>query len=222
MEEHIFDYQFRLILVGDSMVGKSSLLRYFTEGIFDDSCEPTMGVDFFARLVDIKPNVRVKLQIWDTAGQERFRSITRSYYRDSVGVLLVYDITRRKTFEHLEGWLEESRLTIVPHKAVYVVVGHKSDVESERQVSFKEGRSFASNNGFHFFETSAVTGNNVEEVFCTIAREIYAKVHKGEYLLSDDWDGVKEGTNLALCQPIKVRETAALKQDHCGGYGSCC
>ena len=79
MHDNIFDYQFRLILIGDSTVGKSSLLRYFTEGCFQDSCEPTMGVDFYARLVDIKPGVRVKLQLWDTAGQERFRFLASIY-----------------------------------------------------------------------------------------------------------------------------------------------
>ncbi|XP_075752350.1 RAS oncogene family member Rab39 isoform X2 [Rhipicephalus microplus] len=119
MVEPIFDYQFRLILIGDSTVGKSTLLKAFTDGKFHDVCDPTVGVDFFARLIEVKKDVRVKLQLWDTAGQERFRSITRSYYRNSVGALLLYDITRRSTFEHLVDWLFEVKRHIEPQKVIY-------------------------------------------------------------------------------------------------------
>nr|XP_050028350.1 ras-related protein Rab-39B-like [Dermacentor andersoni] len=121
MVEPIFDYQFRLILIGDSTVGKSTLLKAFTDGKFHDVCDPTVGVDFFARLIEVKKDVRVKLQLWDTAGQERFRSITRSYYRNSVGALLLYDITRRASFEHLVDWLFEVKRHIEPHKVIYQV-----------------------------------------------------------------------------------------------------
>ena len=121
----MYAYQFRLIVVGDSTVGKSSLLRYFCDGKFCDDSDPTVGVDFYARIVEIKPGVRVKLQIWDTAGQERFRSITRSYYRNSVGALLLYDSTNYDSFEHVNDWLQEARKQIEPHQSVFILVGTK-------------------------------------------------------------------------------------------------
>lgn len=121
----MYAYQFRLIVVGDSTVGKSSLLRYFCDGKFCDDSDPTVGVDFYARIVEIKPGVRVKLQIWDTAGQERFRSITRSYYRNSVGALLLYDTTNYESFEHVNDWLQEAKKQIEPHQSVFCLVGTK-------------------------------------------------------------------------------------------------
>lgn len=131
MVDPLFEYQFRLILIGDSTVGKSSLLKYFTDGKFAKISDPTVGVDFFARLVQVKDGTRIKLQLWDTAGQERFRSITKSYYRNSVGALLVYDITNRKSFEHLPAWISEARRHIQPHEPVFAVVGCKVDLVKE-------------------------------------------------------------------------------------------
>ncbi|BFZ09451.1 hypothetical protein BsWGS_12490 [Bradybaena similaris] len=193
MCDPIFEYQFRLILIGDSTVGKSSLLRYFTDGKFDDACDPTVGVDFYARLMEVKPGVRVKLQLWDTAGQERFRSITRSYYRNSVGVMIVYDITKRSSFENLKDWYEEAREHIEPHKAIFVILGHKADNEEKRQVTFREGKRFAEMLGLKFFETSAKTGQNVEESFAQIAKDTYQHLQDGHIRIEEGWDGVKAG-----------------------------
>ncbi|KAL5009499.1 hypothetical protein ScPMuIL_011804 [Solemya velum] len=193
MVEPIFDYQFRLILIGDSTVGKSSLLKYFTDGKFSEVCDPTVGVDFYARLLEVKQGVRVKLQLWDTAGQERFRSITRSYYRNSVGVLILFDLTKRKSYENVQSWMEEAKFHIEPHKAVYVIVGHKSDKDEERQVKPREARQFAESNGLKYIETSAVSGQNVEETFLMTAREIYKLLEEGKITIQEGWDGVKNG-----------------------------
>ncbi|KAK7108757.1 ras-related protein Rab-39B-like [Littorina saxatilis] len=214
MCEPIFEYQFRLILIGDSTVGKSSILRYFTDGKFEDACDPTVGVDFYARLMEVKPGVRVKLQIWDTAGQERFRSITRSYYRNSVGVIIVYDITKRSTFENLKQWYEEARNHIEPHKAIFLVLGHKSDKEDGRQVTAREGRRFAEMHGLKFFETSAKTGQNIEESFSQIAKDTYQHLQDGHIRLEDGWDGVKPGF-------ARPRETVHLAEGE-GESGGCC
>lgn len=135
-----------------------------------------------------------------------FRSITRSYYRNSVGAMLVYDITKRKSFEHLEEWLEESRIHILPHRAVYMVIGQKTDMDAHRAVMYKEGRQFAEQHGFRYMETSAKTGQNIEEAFQTMASDIYALVEKGLIKVEEGWDGVKdglanrEGVNLSLAQ----------------------
>jgi len=195
MIEPPFHYQFRLILIGDSTVGKSTLLRVFTDGQFTETCDPTVGVDFFARTIEIKNGIRIKLQLWDTAGQEKFRSITRSYYRNSVGALLLFDITRRSSFDHLVDWLFEVRRHIEPNKAVYQVVACKTDVDDERDVTIEEGKAFAEFYNIKFVETSAKTRHNVDHAFRMIAEDIYDKVQSGEFKMDDSWEGIRPGVN---------------------------
>ncbi|KAJ8347808.1 hypothetical protein SKAU_G00263970 [Synaphobranchus kaupii] len=191
--EAIWIYQFRLIVIGDSTVGKSCLLRRFTEGKFTDISDPTVGVDFFARLVEIEPGKRIKLQLWDTAGQERFRSITRSYYRNSVGGLLVFDLTNRRSFEHLKDWLEEAKMHVQPFQIVFLLVGHKCDLVQLRQVSREEAEKVALAFGMKYIETSAKGTVNVEESFTLLTRDIYERVKRGEINIQEDWEGVKSG-----------------------------
>jgi len=199
MVDPIFEYQFRVILIGDSTVGKSSLLRRFTDETFAEVSDPTVGVDFFAKLVKMSDGTAIKLQLWDTAGQERFRSITKSYYRNSVGVLVVYDICNRESFSHVPTWMSEAKRHIEPHKAVFVLVGCKYDIAKNdktgnvREVSIEEAREFAETNGIHHFETSARTGLNVDEVFSCLSQTIYNKILDGDYRIQDGWDGIKKG-----------------------------
>jgi len=195
MVDPIFDYQFRLILIGDSTVGKSSLLRCFTDGKFAEVSDPTVGVDFFARLVQVRDGTRVKLQLWDTAGQERFRSITKSYYRNSVGAVLAYDICNRDSYKHIPVWLMEARRHIEPHKAVFLLVGCKRDlaVGGHREVSIEEAQALAEYHQISFLETSSKTRLNVEEAFTVISQQIYDKIQTGEYKIEDGWDGIKTG-----------------------------
>ncbi|XP_066936576.1 ras-related protein Rab-39B-like [Clytia hemisphaerica] len=184
-------YQFRLILIGDSTVGKSSLLRQFTEGQFIQASDPTVGVDFHVRIIELNDKVRVKLQLWDTAGQERFRSITRSYYRNCAGCLVVYDITNRESFDHVKEWLEEARYATEDQDIVYCLIGHKVDLDYRREVSTSEGEAFANAHGMTFIETSAKILCNVEESFISVAREIYSRLELGQIAQKDGWDGVK-------------------------------
>lgn len=121
------------------------------------------------------------------------RSITRSYYRNSVGVLLVYDITKRDTFEHVAAWMHEAQVNVGPHPCVFQLIGHKADLESERQVLHEEGEYFAKYHKTKFLETSARSGANVEEAFQMIARDIFSKLETGEIHLQDGWDGIKSG-----------------------------
>lgn len=156
-----------------------------------------MGVDFFARLIEVKDGTRIKLQLWDTAGQERFRSITKSYYRNSVGVLLVYDISNHESFEHIPLWMMEAKRHIEPHRPVFALVGCKLDLASgdaeRRQVSVREAQQFAETHGLHFVETSARTGVNVAEAFSMVSQEVYDRIESGEYTVEDGWDGIKAG-----------------------------
>ena len=199
MVDPIFEYQFRVILIGDSTVGKSSLLRRFTDETFAEVSDPTVGVDFFAKLVKVSDGTAIKLQLWDTAGQERFRSITKSYYRNSVGVLIVYDICNRESFMHIPVWMTEAKRYIEPHKAVFVLVGCKHDLASKdttgnvREVSEGEAREFAEQNDLNYFETSARTGLHVDDVFSCLSQTIYNKILKGDYRVQDGWDGIKRG-----------------------------
>jgi Ras-related protein Rab-2A len=165
-----YDHLFRYIIIGDMAVGKSCLLLQFTDHKFRYEHQLTIGVEFGGKTLDIK-NRKIKIQIWDTAGQEAFQAITRTYYKGAIGALLVYDITRRETFNHIESWLNEVK-THGSKDVVCVLVGNKKDLEESRKVTFEEGQSLAKINGLLFLETSAKTAENVNEVFLTSARKI--------------------------------------------------
>ena len=175
-----YDYLFKLLLIGNSSVGKSSLLFRFVENVWDDNFVPTIGVDFvnkifiilIQKLKTLEVNgKKVKLQIWDTAGQERFKNITASYYRGGNGVLVVYDITDRDSFENLNSWLIEIEKNA--NKNVYkLLIGNKSDLEEKRKVTYQEGKDFATSNGMQFMETSAKTASKVQEAFELLTQEI--------------------------------------------------
>ncbi|CAI5441297.1 unnamed protein product [Caenorhabditis angaria] len=158
--------------------------------------DPTVGVDFYARMIELRPGYRVKLQLWDTAGQEKFRSITRSYYRNSVGVLVIYDITNRESFEHAAEWLKEAQQNVGgpnPSKCVFQLVATKSDCAERRQVNYEEGEYFAKYHKMQFIETSAKTGENVADAFSMAAQEIYKRTQEGVLSPCDGWEGLKTG-----------------------------
>jgi len=185
-----YNYLFKYIIVGDAGVGKSCLLLQFTDKRFRSEHDMTIGVEFGHRVCQIDDQ-RIKLQIWDTAGQEAFRSITRAYYRGATGALLVYDVGRRGSFEHLASWLLDARQNAQPN-IVIVLVGNKCDLE-RREVSYEEGSWFARQNGLFFLETSAKTGQNVESAFLDTARQIYENLQAGMYDLSSDAHGITVG-----------------------------
>jgi len=186
-----YAYLFKYIIIGDTGVGKSCLLLQFTDKRFQPVHDLTIGVEFGARMITIDSR-QIKLQIWDTAGQESFRSITRSYYRGAAGALLVYDITRRETFNHLTRWLEEARQNSNSNMAI-MLIGNKSDLEHRRAVSTKEGEQFAQENGLIFLETSAKTAQNVEEAFIKTAEKIYDNIQSGVYDVTNEAHGIKVG-----------------------------
>merc|ERR1712060_632901 len=143
-----YNYLFKYIIVGDAGIGKSCLLLQFTDKRFRAEHDMTIGVEFGHRLAELDGQ-KIKLQIWDTAGQEAFRSITRAYYRGAAGALLVYDITRRDTFQHLSRWLEEARQNGNQNMTI-MLIGNKCDLEHKREVTPEEGAKFAQENGLLF------------------------------------------------------------------------
>ncbi|KAG7469111.1 hypothetical protein MATL_G00125410 [Megalops atlanticus] len=199
----LWQYQFRIILLGDSTVGKSSLLKRFTDGVYSDVADPTVGVDFYARSLEIEPGVKIKLQLWDTAGQERFRSITTSYYRNSVGGLLVFDLTNRKSFEHVRDWHREVSEHVLPHRMVFILIGHKSDLGGDRKVTRDEAERLAAALGVRYMETSAKCNSNVDRAFELLTRDVYELMKAGEIAARDGWDGVKSGFNGKILLPAE-------------------
>merc|ERR1712188_175085 len=186
-----YAYLFKYIVIGDTGVGKSCLLLQFTDKRFQPVHDLTIGVEFGARMINIDGK-QIKLQIWDTAGQESFRSITRSYYRGAAGALLVYDITRRDTFNHLTTWLEDARQHSSSNMVI-MLIGNKSDLEARREVTKEEGEAFAREHGLIFMETSAKTASNVEEAFIGTAKEIYTKIQEGVFDINNEANGIKLG-----------------------------
>ena len=177
----------------------------FIDKRFRSEHDLTIGVEFGSKIIDVR-GTKIKLQIWDTAGSESFKSITRSYYRAAAGALLVYDITRKDSFNHLTEWLNEARFNGNPSMAI-TLVGNKSDLETQRMVSAEEGQRYAKENGLAFMESSALTGANVNEAFEETAVNILEKIKDGSIDVASQHGGVI------------VKDKAQIKST---GSGGCC
>eukprot|EP01084_Bolivina_argentea_P002119 3899_1 len=169
-----YDYLFKLLLIGDSGVGKSCLLLRFADDTYTDSYISTIGVDFKIRTVDLDTKT-IKLQIWDTAGQERFRTITSSYYRGAHGIIIVYDITDKESFDNVRQWLFEID-RYASENVCKLLVGNKSDLSNKRAVEYDAAKAFADELTIPFLETSAKNATNVEQAFLTMAAQIKNKM----------------------------------------------
>eukprot|EP01104_Vermistella_antarctica_P009918 TRINITY_DN2608_c0_g1_i1.p1 TRINITY_DN2608_c0_g1~~TRINITY_DN2608_c0_g1_i1.p1 ORF type:complete len:213 (+),score=50.54 TRINITY_DN2608_c0_g1_i1:187-825(+) len=203
-----YDLLFKFIIIGSAGVGKSCILHRFIENKFKQESTHTIGVEFGSKVVEVGGK-NVKLQIWDTAGQERFRSVTRSYYRGAAGCLLVYDISSRDSYNEISSWLSDAR-ALASADIVIVLVGNKSDLEEEREVTFLEASRFAQENDLMFLETSALSGDGVEEVFLKCGRTILSKIDCGTLDPESIGSGVQHGdpdTAKKLAQtPVNVND----------------
>jgi len=177
------DYVFKVVLIGDSAVGKSQMLARFARNEFSLDSKATIGVEFQTRTLVID-HKSVKAQIWDTAGQERYRAVTSAYYRGAVGAMLVYDITKRQSFDHIPRWLEELR-GHADKNIVIILIGNKTDLEDQRVVPTEDAKEFAENEGLFFLETSALESTNVEEAFSTVLTEIFNIVNRKNLVASE-------------------------------------
>lgn len=182
-----FDFLFKVVLIGDTGVGKSNLLSRFTRNEFTYDSKTTIGVEFATKNIPVDGNKVVKAQIWDTAGQERYRAITSAYYRGAVGALLVYDISRSSTFDNVERWLKELR-DHADSNIVIMLVGNKSDLSHKRQVETETALEYATKNKLAFIETSAMESVGVDDGFTRIVAEIY-KLRKKKRMAREGGEG---------------------------------
>lgn len=208
----------KLIVVGDSGTGKSSLLHRFVEDTFSEDQTQTIGVEFGAKVVQLLGK-KIKLQIWDTAGQERYKSVTRSYYRGAVGCLIVYDITNRPSYEHIAAWLNDVR-QLAGKDVVVMLIGNKSDMANsdKRVVTHNEASLYAQENGLMHFETSAATGELVSDAFLKVAKTALSRS-------SHNGGGGAEGDAAAGADQPNANSVSlgsgAASQDGSGTSGGC-
>ena len=174
-------------------VGKSNILSRYAKNTFKPNHEITIGCEFMAKNIQLKDKI-IRIQIWDTAGQESFRSITRSYYKNSTCAFIVYDITSKKTFDNVIIWLNECR-DMCYKNILICLIGNKIDLEDKREVTFEDGENFAKENNLLFFETSAKNGNNINEIFLESAKILMNKIEKGEILIENNNTGIKIGNS---------------------------
>uniref|UniRef100_A0A7S1ERB5 Uncharacterized protein n=1 Tax=Timspurckia oligopyrenoides TaxID=708627 RepID=A0A7S1ERB5_9RHOD len=215
-----YDYLFKVVLIGDSGVGKSNLLSRFTRNEFNLESKSTIGVEFATRSIQVDGKV-IKAQIWDTAGQERYRAITSAYYRGAVGALLVYDISKKPTFENISRWLKELK-DHADSNIVIMLVGNKSDLQHLRAVTTEEGSKFSAGNSLSFIETSALDASNVNEAFTSILTEIYRIVSKKTLEKGSDNNQALMGNTVnSGFETIAIQNPAEPPQKKSGSK-SCC
>ncbi len=177
-----YDMMFKIVLIGDSSVGKTNIMNKYLKNEFREDSKATVGVEFGSKQFIID-NHKVKAQIWDTAGQERYRAITNAYYKGSKGAFIVYDITRKETFESVDKWVND--LTMACDKNLTtILIGNKSDLEDQRQITKEQGEEKAKSFQLAFLEMSALSGENLEKGFNMLISEVYQKC-KGEFKNSD-------------------------------------
>ncbi|GFZ20078.1 RAB GTPase homolog A5B [Actinidia rufa] len=201
------EYLFKIVVIGDSAVGKSNLLSRFARDEFDLHSKATVGVEFQTQVMEVDGK-EVKAQVWDTAGQERFRAVTSAYYRGAVGALIVYDISRRTTFDSVKRWLEELN-THCDTTVARMLVGNKCDLENIRDVSIDDGKSLAEEEGLFFIETSALDSTNVIASFEIVIREIYKNISR-KVLNSDSYKAELSVNRVSLVNDSSKQNKGAL------------
>ena len=194
MNTENYEFMFKVVLVGDMSVGKTNIIAKYLKNDFSEDYKTTIGVEFHSKIAKVEGHV-VKAQIWDTCGQERFKSITDSYYRGAKGAFVVYDITRKNTFESVDSWISALRSAADKNLNI-IIIGNKSDLEDQRQVETEQGEEKAQNNEAAFMETSAYSGDNIDKAFDNMITDVYNKC-KSEMLANVEIDiGKSKDINL--------------------------
>ena len=184
-----YDMIFKLVLIGDSFVGKTNIMSKYLKNEFHEDSKATVGVEFGSKKFEIE-GVSIKAQIWDTAGQERYKAITNAYYKGSKGAFVVYDITRKETFDSIDKWIADLKQS-GDKKITILLIGNKADLDNHRKVTKEQGEEKAKSFGVAFLETSALNGQNLDTAFDLMIKEVYDKCHSE----LDDDDGMESFTN---------------------------
>ena len=197
MEDDNYEFMFKVVLVGDSFVGKTNIMSKYLKNEFHEDSKATVGVEFGSKQFNVEGH-SIKAQIWDTAGQERYKAITSAYYKGAKGAFIVYDITRKNSFESIDKWIND--VTAVADKKITIVlIGNKSDLEDQRQVTKEQGEDKANKLQVAFLETSAFSGENLEKAFQMMIKEVYQKCHE-EMMSEGDVDIIKGGEDINLAK----------------------
>ena len=175
MEQKEFIY--KILLLGDSSVGKTCFLMRYTDNTFQDIHMSTIGLDYKLKNVQLENGKMVKIQVWDTAGQDRFRSITKNYYKGAHGIILIYDVTEQKSFDNVKNWMAQIKEEVSERVSI-VLVGNKIDDEDNRKISTEQGESMAKDYEIIFFECSAKTGQNIDEIFNNLVKKVVENFSK--------------------------------------------
>ena len=207
-EEEEYEMMVKVILIGDSSVGKTNIMSKYLKNQFNENSKATVGVEFGAKIFKIN-NRNIKAQIWDTAGQEKYKAITGAYYKGSKGAFVVYDITRKETFYSVDKWINDLKVSGDP-KLNILLIGNKSDLEDKREVFKEQGEEKAKSFGCAFLETSALSGDNVEQAFELMISDIIKK-YGNETLEEEDLGNVEKGEEISLEQTDKNEKKGCCK-----------
>ena len=205
MEDDNYEMMFKVVLVGDSFVGKTNIMSRYLKNEFHDDSKATVGVEFGSKQFNIDGHT-IKAQIWDTAGQERYKAITSAYYKGAKGAFVVYDITRKGSFESVEKWVNDLKAA-ADKSLTIILVGNKCDLEDQRQVTKEQGEEKANHLELAFMETSAFSGENLDKAFELMIKQVYDKCHD-EILAEGDEDIIEGGQDINLS---KKNENAGTK-----------
>ena len=205
--DHDVDFVFKFLLIGESGVGKSSILLRFCDDVFSGRPVSTIGQDFKTKMLDVEGS-RIECQVWDTAGQERFRTITSSFFRNAHGIFMVYDVTDARSFRRLKNWMSELR-RYCPQTSKKIIIGNKIDLAPSRAVSIEEVKTLANENNFQYTEVSAKTKYNIVKAFETLAKEV-----------KNDWRSIVAERRASLT--AREQNSAALLAEDEPSFSCCC
>ena len=203
MDDDNYELMVKVVIVGDSWVGKTNIMSKYLKNEFHEDSKATVGVEFGSKQFNIQGH-QVKAQIWDTAGQERYKAITSAYYKGAKGAFIVYDISRKNTFDSISRWVSDITAT-ADKKITLILIGNKSDLEDQRQVTKEQGEEKAKEFGLAFLETSASSGDNLEKAFSLMINEVYKKCQEDINAETDD-NVVDQGKDITLNKPAGKTE----------------
>ena len=202
MEDDNYEMMFKVVLVGDSFVGKTNIMSKYLKNEFHEDSKATVGVEFGSKQFDIEGHA-IKAQIWDTAGQERYKAITSAYYKGAKGAFVVYDITRKGSFESIDKWVNDLTGT-ADKKITIVIIGNKCDLEDQRQITKEQGEEKASKLEAAFLETSAFSGENLDKAFEMMMNQVYKKCH--EEMMAENDIEIEGGQDINLNKNVENTE----------------